>query len=44
VTSQGGCATFGSEEPLIYDINDGSESPSIIDQVMAVWPATSSNY
>ena len=38
-----GCA--GSEgAPSIYNITDGSESPSIIDQVRGVWPATSSIY
>jgi len=31
-------------QPLIYNIADGSEAPSIIDRVITVWPATSSNY
>ena len=34
----------GSNQPLIYDITDGSESGSVIDQVQAVWPATSSHF
>ena len=34
----------GSNQPLIYDITDGSESGSVIDQVQAVWPATSSQF
>jgi hypothetical protein len=38
-----GCIT-GDEEPLIYNISDGSESPSIIDRVRVVWPATSAWY
>jgi len=38
-----GC-TGPMNKPLIYDIASGSESASIIDQVFAVWPATSSNY
>lgn len=40
---QGVCG-HGTDQPLIYNITDGSESPSIIDRVMHVWPATSSNY
>jgi len=32
------------DQPLIYNITDGSESPSIIDWVRHVWPATSSNF
>jgi hypothetical protein len=40
---QGVCGP-GTDKPLIYDVSDGSESPSIIDQVITVWPATSSNY
>jgi hypothetical protein len=40
----GGCVTSGTTEPLIYNLSDGSESPSIIDWVRHVWPATSSNY
>ena len=39
-----GCAGATLERPLIYNITDGSESPSIIDQVLQVWPATSSNW
>jgi hypothetical protein len=34
----------GSNQPLIYDITDGSESGSVIDQISDVWPATSSNF
>jgi hypothetical protein len=34
----------GLNHPLVYDINDGSETSSIVDQVVAVWPATSSNF
>jgi len=41
--AQGICGAGGSQ-PLIYDLGDGSESPSIIDQVVAVWPSTSSNF
>ena len=36
--------TPGSNEPLIYNLTDSSESPSIIDSVFHVWPATSSNF
>jgi hypothetical protein len=32
------------DHQLVYDITNGSESPSIIDQVTGVWPATSSNF
>jgi hypothetical protein len=42
--AQTGCLSQAAT-PLVYDINDGSESPSIIDWVRNVWPATSSqNY
>ena len=40
---QGMCGP-GGDKPLVYAINDGSESPSIINWVRNVWPATSSNY
>jgi hypothetical protein len=40
---QGVCGP-GADEPLVYGLTDGSESSSIIGQVRAVWPATSSNY
>jgi hypothetical protein len=40
---QGICGP-GINQPLIYDITDGSEAATIIDQVTAVWPATSSNF
>lgn len=39
-----GCAGAEAEKPLIYNIVDGSEAPSIIYQVLNVWPATSSNF
>lgn len=39
-----GCAGAEEEKSLIYNVVDGSESPSIIDEVLAVWPATSSNW
>ncbi len=32
----------GGNLPIIFDITDGSETSSAIDQVFAVWPATSS--
>lgn len=38
-----GCIT-DEPEPLIYNITDGSESPSIIDWVRGVWPAASAWY
>lgn len=41
--SQGICGP-GGNQPLIYDLSDSSESSSLIDQVFAVWPATSSNF
>jgi hypothetical protein len=34
----------GGNQPLVYDVNDGSESPSVIDMPISVWPATSSNF
>lgn len=34
----------GTNQPLVYDITNASESTSVIDQVTAVWPATSSNF
>ncbi len=40
---QGVCGP-GIDQPLIYNVTDGSESPSIIQRVDAVWPATSSNF
>jgi hypothetical protein len=40
---QGTCGP-GSDKPLVYNVGDGSEAPSIIDRVITVWPATSSNY
>lgn len=41
--SQGICGPGGSA-PLVYDLADGSEAPSIVDFVSSVWPATSSNF
>jgi hypothetical protein len=41
--AQGVCGP-GTDQPLIYNVTDGSESPSIIQSVNAVWPATSSNF
>jgi hypothetical protein len=38
-----GCAT-GDQEPVIYDIVDGAEFPSVIDWVLEVWPGTSAWY
>ena len=38
-----GCIT-DEPEPLIYNITDGFESPSIIDWVRGVWPAASAWY
>jgi hypothetical protein len=35
-----GCVGAELEKPLIYNILDGSESPSVIDGVLAAWPAT----
>jgi hypothetical protein len=40
---QGICGPGGSQ-PLIYDLADGSEAASVIDQPIAVWPAASSNF
>jgi len=40
---QGVCGP-GTDKPLIYNITDDSESPSVIQRVNAVWPATSSNF
>jgi hypothetical protein len=39
---QGICGPSG-DEPLIYNLTDTSEAPSVIEQVLGVWPATSSN-
>jgi hypothetical protein len=41
--SQGICGP-GLNHPLVYDITNGSEAGSIVDQVVATWPATSSNF
>lgn len=39
-----GCAGAEEERPLIYSLVDGSEAPSVIEGVLNVWPATSSNF
>jgi hypothetical protein len=39
-----GCITSEGEQPVIYDIDSGSEFRSVIDRVWSVWPATSSSY
>jgi hypothetical protein len=39
-----GCAGAEGEKPLIYDIVDNVEFPSVIFQPRYVWPATSSNF
>lgn len=41
--AQGVCSP-GSDKPLIYNLTDSSEAPSVIDEVLYVWPATSSNH
>jgi hypothetical protein len=41
--SPGPCGA-GGNQPLVYDLSDHSESPSIIDSPVSVWPATSSNF
>ena len=40
---QGVCGPSG-DQPLVYDLADGSEASSIIDFVGSVWPSTSSNF
>ena len=40
---QGPCGPGGGA-PLVYDLADGSEAPSIVDFVSSVWPSTSSNF
>jgi len=40
---QGICGA-SMDHALIYDITDGSEAATIIDQVTGIWPATSSSY
>ena len=40
---QGICGP-GGDQPLVYELGDGSEAPSIIDFVGSVWPATSANF
>jgi hypothetical protein len=40
---QGICGP-GGNLPLVYDVGDGSEAPSIIDFVGSVWPSTSANF
>ena len=41
---QTGCTGGSPGGPLIYNVRDASESASLIDQVFAVWPSTSSTY
>jgi hypothetical protein len=41
--STGVCGPSGNQ-PLIYDISDGTEAPSSITRPVGVWPATSSNF
>jgi len=41
--SPGTCGS-GGNQPLVYDLSDGSESASVIDWPVSVWPATSSNF
>ena len=40
---QGICGP-GGDQPLVYELGDGSEAPSIIDFVGSVWPSTSANF
>ncbi|HET9780420.1 MAG TPA: hypothetical protein VFR33_01460 [Candidatus Dormibacteraeota bacterium] len=40
---QGICGPSG-DQPLVYDLTDGSEASSIVDFVGSVWPSTSSNF
>ena len=42
LSSYGGCVSEARPERA-YDLNDRSDGPSIIDGVLAVWPATSSH-
>jgi hypothetical protein len=42
--SSGGCGGTSGELALIYDVSNGSETPSSIDEVIAAWPATSSDF
>jgi hypothetical protein len=42
VSTGEGCVT-DAPQARVYDLNDGAEAPSIIDSVVAVWPATSSS-
>ena len=41
--SLGGCGGGGSR-PLVYDVGDRTESASIVDMPVSVWPATSSDF
>ncbi len=34
----------GGDQPLVYELGDGSEASSIIDFVGSVWPSTSANF
>ena len=40
---QGVCGP-GGDQPRVYDVTDGSESASLVQMPVAVWPATSSNF
>ena len=34
----------GGDQPLVYELGDGSEAASIVDFVGSVWPSTSANF
>jgi hypothetical protein len=34
----------GAGRPLLYDLRDGTESASVIDQPLSIWPGTSSSF
>jgi len=41
----GGCTGDGTRpKPTIYNLTDSSEAASVMDQVLYVWPSTSSNH
>jgi hypothetical protein len=39
----GGCTGEAPQGPLVYNLTNGSESPSIIENVRRLWPATSTH-
>jgi hypothetical protein len=39
----GGCTGEAPQAPLVYNLTNGSESPSIIENVRRIWPATSTH-